>query len=176
MTLARIVGKRGVWLTVAATLLLGASKCGEPEGGEKILLLPEGYFALREGETIRPIDQSVEARYAATFNSSPESVQCPLYRSIVTGAGKEFFLGIVLDTALHQALFSSAERERGRIDTLSTDSTTYVWYRYVRDSVRATACIYLHGGRVAYILGSTDLDGSSIFTIDSLRSRFVLSR
>lgn len=172
---SRIVMRSILFLSMPL-LLLGATKCGgagEEKGGG-ILLLPQGHFELRKGETITPIDTGVEARYAKIFNSAYEVVQCPLYRRIVTDAGKEYFLGMVLDTSMHRALTLPVGREAGNIDSLLTDSVSYVWYRYVRDSVRATACVYIHEGKVAYIVGSVDLDGSPSFALDSLRSRFVV--
>lgn len=162
-----------LFLAVAVFLLL-AAKCGEEKGGASIFLLPSGHFTLRSGETIQTIDESVEARYARVFNTAYEVVQCPLYRRIVTDAGKEYFLGMVLDTSMYRALTLPVGREAGNIDSLLTDSVSYVWYRYVRDSVRATACVYIHEGKVAYIVGSVDLDGSPSFALDSLRSRFVV--
>lgn len=176
MLLRNVVVARAGLFVVLLILLFGVVKCGGPKGEEKILLLPNGYFALRQGEKLLSIDNGVEERYAAVFNASPAVVQCPLYRAVSTRDGKEFFLGMVLDTVRLRALFLPIKREQGRIDTLLTDSSSYVWYRYSRNGVRATACIYLHEGRVPYIIGSTDLSGSSTFTLDSLRNRFIVNR
>lgn len=173
---SRIVMRSVLFLSLTL-LLLGAAKCGgagEEKGGG-ILLLPQGHFELRKGETISPIDSGVEARYAKIFNSAPEVVQCPLYRSIVTAEGKEFFIGMVLDSTIQGALALPVTREVGSIDTLATDSTTYVWYQYHRCGVKATACLYVHMGRAVYLLGTTELCQSPCFSLDSLRSRFVLN-
>lgn len=158
---------------VALFPFLMAGSCGGEEAKNRIVLTPSGYFDLHEGEAVQPIDDTVEARYARIFNSKYELIQCPLYRRIVTAEGKEFFLGMVLDTALRRALTIPPMREEGHIDTLATDARSFAWYRYRREDLQATACIYIHAGRVPYIVGTTDLDGSSTFALDSIRSRFT---